>query len=63
MPLANASGQPAMTVPLHWNADGLPLGAQFVAPFGDEDTLLKLAAQIEMAAPWATRLPKIAMPV
>jgi amidase len=55
--LANLTGTPAMSVPLHWTADGLPFGVQFVARFGDEDRLLQLAAQLETAQPWLTRLP------
>lgn len=55
--LANLTGTPAMTVPLHWCADGLPLGVQFVARHGDEATLLQLAAQLEQARPWFDRLP------
>lgn len=55
--LANLTGTPAMSVPLHWTADGLPLGVQFVAPFGREDRLLQLATQLEAAQPWFERLP------
>ena len=53
------SGQPAATVPLAWSKDGLPIGIQFVARFGDEATLLRLAAQLEAAQPWAGKRPKL----
>ncbi len=50
--LANVTGLPAMSVPLYWNKHGMPLGSQFIAPFGREDRLLQLAAQLEQAQPW-----------
>ena len=53
--MQNVTGQPAINLPLHWNKAGLPIGVQFVGRFGDEATLLKLAAELEKAAPWAQR--------
>ena len=50
--LANLTGQPAMSVPLHWTSSGLPCGMHFIAPFGDEATLFRLAAQLEKEKPW-----------
>jgi len=57
-PLANFTGFPAMTVPLHWNDDGLPIGSHFLGRFGDEETLLGLAGQLEAAQPWWDRRPR-----
>jgi amidase len=61
MPLANASGQPAMTLPLYWNAEGLPIGSQFMARYGAENLLIQLAGQIERAVPWFHQVPSLAV--
>ena len=58
-PLANITGQPAITLPLCHNAEDLPVGLHFAARFGDEATLFRLAAQLEQAKPWADRRPPI----
>ena len=57
-PVANFSGLPAMSVPLG-EADGLPIGVQFIGRFADEATLFQLAAQLEQAAPWTRRKPRV----
>jgi amidase len=59
-PPFNVTGQPAISLPLHWNAAALPIGVQFVGRLGDEETLLSLAAQLEAAAPWSGRRPPVA---
>lgn len=51
----NASGQPAVSLPLHWNADDLPVGVHLAMGFGEDERLMSLAAQIERAAPWAAK--------
>ncbi len=58
----NASGQPAISLPLHWSEDGLPIGVQLAAPLGREDLLLRVAAQLEQAVPWADRTPLVFAP-
>jgi amidase len=58
-PPFNVTGQPGISLPLHWNDGGLPIGVQFVGRFGDEETLLSLAGQLEEAAPWAARRPPV----
>jgi amidase len=55
----NMTGQPAVSLPLHWSADGLPVGVQLVAGYGREDVLVRLASQVEQAAPWADKRPPI----
>jgi amidase len=55
----NVTGQPAVSLPLHWTDDGLPVGVQLVAAFGREDVLVRVAAALEAAAPWADRRPPV----
>jgi amidase len=57
--LFNVTGQPAISLPLHWSDAGLPVGVQLVAPFGREDLLIAVAAQLERAEPWAERTPPV----
>jgi amidase len=57
--LFNVTGQPAISLPLHWTEKGIPVGVQLVAPFGREDLLIRVAAQIERAAPWHDRIPPV----
>ncbi|MEE2702809.1 MAG: amidase [Myxococcota bacterium] len=58
-PPFNFTGQPAMSVPLAWSADGLPLGMQFVGRYADEATLFRVASQLERARPWSNRQPQV----
>lgn len=57
--LFNMTGLPAMSVPLHWNKSGLPIGVQFAGPYGGEAKLIALASQLEQAAPWADKRPPV----
>ena len=57
--LYNVTGQPSMSVPLHWSKDGLPIGVMFSGRFGEDGLLFRLAAQLEKAKPWAGRKPKV----
>ncbi|MYS21955.1 amidase [Streptomyces sp. DvalAA-14] len=58
-PLYNATGQPAVNVPLHWTEQGLPIGVMLGGRYGDEATLISLSAQLEQARPWAGRRPEV----
>src|SRR5207302_295085 len=59
--MANITGNPAMSGPLPWNADTLPIGMNFLAPFGDEATLFRLAGHLEAARPWDDRWPPVSI--
>jgi amidase len=58
----NVSGQPAVNVPLHWTAEGLPIGVMLAGRMGDEATLISLSAQLEQARPWKGRHPPLWLP-
>jgi amidase len=57
--VANITGNPAMSLPLFWNTNGLPIGIHLLGRYGDEATLLQLASQLETSRPWAHRHPQI----
>lgn len=58
-PIYNITGHPAISLPLHWSRDGLPIGVMFGARYGDEATLIQLAGQLEQAQPWIARKPPV----
>jgi amidase len=58
----NLTGQPAISLPLHWTDDALPIGVQLVAAYGREDVLVQVAAQVEAAQPWGSRRPPVSVP-
>jgi len=60
-PPFNMSGQPAINLPLHRNAEGIPIGVQLVAGYGREDILIRVAAQLESAHPWSSYHPQVAL--
>jgi amidase len=55
----NVTGQPAISLPLHWTPEGLPVGVQLVAAIGREDLLIRVASQLEQVLPWIDRLPPV----
>jgi Asp-tRNA(Asn)/Glu-tRNA(Gln) amidotransferase A subunit family amidase len=57
--LFNMTGQPSMSVPLHWSPEGLPVGTMFSAAFGGDDLLFRLAGQLEQTRPWFGRVPSL----
>jgi amidase len=56
--IANLTGNPAMSLPLWWNQDDLPIGVHALGRYGDEATLIRLASQLEAAEPWTARTPQ-----
>ena len=58
-PICNVTGQPAISIPLYWNAKNIPIGSQFIGKFGDESTLFNIAGQLEEIKPWKSRIPNV----
>lgn len=57
----NLTGQPGISLPVHWTGNGLPVGAHLVAPYGREDMLIELATEVEGLLPWAERRPPVSV--
>ena len=57
--MSNATGQPAISLPLFWNGDGLPIGVQLTARYAEEATLFRVSAQLETAQPWSNKAPAV----
>ena len=55
----NSAGNPAASIPLYWNEDGLPIGTHFVAPYADEASLIRIGSALEQLQPWAGRKPPV----
>ncbi|MFW9928919.1 MAG: amidase [Candidatus Thorarchaeota archaeon] len=61
--IVNLTGQPAMSVPLHWTKENIPIGTHFIGRWGKDETLLKLARQLEIAYPWHKRFPELSLKI
>ena len=57
--ICNVTGQPAISIPLYWNAENITIGSHFIGKFGDESTLFNISGQLEEIKPWKSRIPKV----